>query len=114
MKRRDAIAAVTAVGLAAAAGVYRFTDVIVRHYPPTPYDDLLDRLTDREQAIRLGARLDGDFDVTHQAAQLRAGLDGHDLGAVVSADIGAGRLVEIAGWVVPESLAMLAALASKV
>jgi hypothetical protein len=114
MKRRDAIAAVTAAGMAVAAGLWRFTDVIVKHYPPTPYDDLLNRLTDREQAIKLGARLQGDFDVTHQAARLRATLANQDLGAAVNADIGAGRMIEVAGWVVPETLALLAALAAKV
>ena len=113
MKRRDAIAAVTAAGIAVAAGVYRFTDVIVKHYPPTPYDDLLNRLTDRGQAIKLGSQLQGDFDVTHQVARLRATLANRDLGAAVSADIGAGRMVEIAGWVVPETLALLSALAAK-
>lgn len=114
MKRRDAIAAVTAAAVAAAAGIYRFTDLIVRHYPPTPYDDLLNRLADREQAIRLGKRLGGDFDVTHVAARLRASFANQDLGAAVKADIATGRLVEVAGWVVPESLALLSALAAKV
>ena len=54
MNRRGAIAGIVAAGAALAAGVYRFTDLFVKHYPPTPYDDLLSQLTDRGQAARLG------------------------------------------------------------
>ena len=42
MRRRDyRWQVVVAVGAAAAAGLYRFTDLFVKHYPPTPYDDVL-------------------------------------------------------------------------
>jgi hypothetical protein len=107
------VAAVGAAGAAVAAGLYRFTDLFVKHYPPTPYDDLLTRLVDREEAIRLGAHMPGDFDVPGQAARLRATFANRDLATVVQADIAAGRLVEVDGWVVPQSLALLSALAAK-
>ena len=100
--------------MAVAAGLYRFTDLFVKHYPPTPYDDLLTRLVDREEAIRLGARMTGDFDVQRQAARLRATFAHQDLATAIQADIAAGRLVELDGWVVPETLGLLSALASKV
>src|SRR6185503_9370778 len=54
MRRRSLIAGVTAAGAALAAGLYRFTDLFVKHYPPTPYDDVLAALVDREEAVRLG------------------------------------------------------------
>jgi hypothetical protein len=66
VKRRDLLAAVVAAGMAATAGLYRFTDLFVKHYAPTPYDDLLARLTDREQAAKLGAQLTGSFDLVSQ------------------------------------------------
>ena len=55
MKRRTLIGGVAAAGAAIAAGLYRFTDLFVKHYPPTPYDDLLSVLVDREEAARFGA-----------------------------------------------------------
>ena len=65
-----------------AAGLYRFTDLFVKHYAPTPYDDLLAQLADREQAAKLGAQLTGAFDVPRSlAAQLRAGFAADGSGA---------------------------------
>jgi len=114
MKRRNLLASVAAVGAAAAAGLYRFTDIFVKHYPPTPYDDLLVQLEDRQQASRLGAKLTGAPDAGALAAQLRGGLKPHSLKAVAEADAAAGRVMEVDGWVLPKTLALLSALASKV
>ena len=114
MKRRTLIAGLGAAIAAVTAGLYRFTDLIVKHYPPTPYDDLLARLVDREEASRLGVRMTGDFDVPRQASRLRRTLAGRDLAAAVQADIADGRLVEVDGWLVPQTLALLSALAAKV
>ena len=112
MKRRTFIAGVAAAGAALAAGLYRFTDVFVKHYPPTPYDDLLDKLTDREQAAKLGAKV-ATFDVRSSAAVLRASLHDQSLSAAASADIIAGHMVEVDGWVLPQTVAWLSALAAK-
>ena len=114
MKRRDLLAAVVAAGMVATAGLYRFTDLFVKHYAPTPYDDLLMRLTDREQAAKLGAQLTGSFDITAQSARLRDIFRKQDLAAAANADIAAGRLVEVGGWVLPETVALLSALAARV
>ncbi len=114
MKRRDAIAAIAAAGAALTAGLYRFSDLFVKHYEPTPYDDLLARLTDREQAVKLGAHLPGPFDPTTQSARLRLTFRRQDLGSAVRADAAAGRMVEIDGWVLPETLALLSGLAAHV
>ena len=114
MKRRDVMAAIAATGIAVAAGLYRFTDLFVKHYAPTPYDDLLARLTDREQAAKLGAQLPGSFDIASQSARLRDTFRKQDLAAAANADIAAGHMVEVGGWVLPETVALLSVLAAKV
>jgi hypothetical protein len=113
MKRRTLIGGVAAAGAAVAAGLYRFTDLLVKHYPPTPYDDVLDKVVDREQAAILGAHVEMPGDARALAARARAAVPGK-VTAAAEADIAAGRLVEAGGWLVPQSVALLAALASKV
>ena len=98
MKRRTLIGGMAAAGAALAAGLYRFTDLFAKHYPPTPYDDLLGQLTDREQAIKLGAKAVTALDAPGQAARLRAALQGRDLADAANADIAAGRMIEVDGW----------------
>jgi hypothetical protein len=113
MRRRGLIAGIAAAGVAAAASLYRFTDLFVKHYPPTPYDDVLTALVDREQAARFGASFPGPTDANTLAERLRPMLKSGDLSAAANADIAADRLVEVGGWVVPESVALLCALAAK-
>lgn len=112
MNRRDVIAGIVAAGIAVTAGVYRFTDLFAKHYPPTPYDDLLGKLTDRDQAAKLGAKITA-FDVQSQVAQLRASLQNRSLTDAANADIAAGRMAEVEGWVLPQTLVSLSALAAK-
>ena len=114
MRRRDVAAAVVAAGAAMTAGLYRFTDLFVKHYAPTPYDDLLMRLTDRGEAAKLGAQLTGSFVIAAQSARLRDIFRRQDLAAAANADIAAGHLVEVGGWVLPETVALLSALAARV
>ncbi len=81
----------------------------------TPFDDLLDRLPDRDNARRFGAAVlarGGQFDVSKTAHRLRAQLDATPLSAVLDADVSKGRVAEVKGWVVPETLAELCALAA--
>lgn len=112
MNRRVLIAGLAAAGAAVAAGLYRFTDVFVKHHPATPYDDLLTHLPDRDQAKRLGALVRGAPDANAIAARLRGAMpDG--LTAAAKSDITAGRLVEVEGWLLPQSVVLLAALAAK-
>jgi hypothetical protein len=112
MRRRTVLAGLGALGAVVAAGLYRFTDLITPHYPKTPYDDVLAQLGDRESARILGkAALQGrlDFDAAWAAARLRQMPRLKD---AISADIAAGRMGEVAGWVLPESLVLAAALAA--
>jgi len=81
-----------------------------KHYPPTPYDDLLNQIVDREPAAKLGATMAPAGDAASLAARLRARPK---LTAAASADIAAGRMIEADGWLLPESLALYAMLAAK-
>jgi outer membrane scaffolding protein for murein synthesis (MipA/OmpV family) len=112
MNRRALLAGLVATGAAVAAGTYRFTDIFVKRYPATPYDDLLTHLGDREQAARLGAAARHPSDAVTLASRLRASVPG-DLEAAVQADIAAGRLTEVQGWLLPQTLVLLSALAAK-
>jgi len=113
VKRRVFVGGIAAAGAVLAAGLYRFTDLLVKHYPPTPYDDLLERLTDRDQAGKLGAKASGAFDAHSEASRLRAALQNKSLAAAADADIAAGRVTEIDGWLLPETVALLSVLAAK-
>lgn len=88
-----------------------------KHYPPTPYDDVLGQLIDRDAAARLGpaalSALPG-FAPAAAAARLRVLLGNHGLAAAAGADASAGRIVEARGWLLPQSVALLSALAAKV
>lgn len=114
MKRRTIIGGVAAAGAAVAAGLYRFTDLFVKHYPPTPYDDVLAALVDREEAARLGALVQDAPAANALAAKLRVMLKPNGFAGAVGSDIASDRLAEVDGWVVPESVALLSALAAKV
>lgn len=122
MKRRSIITGAAAAGTAVAAGLYRFTDLFVKHYPPTPYDDLLTLVVDREQAAKLGHTLVADLphggypglSSDNIAKELRQRLAGRNLRDVVLADVAAGKTVERNGWVLPLSVALLSTLAYRV
>jgi hypothetical protein len=113
MKRRAMIAGLVAASVAVAAGLHRFTNLFVKHYPPTPYDDVLAALVDREQAAKLGAAVPGRLEPQSLAAQLRTSL-APGLAAAAQSDAAAGRMTEVDGWLLPQSVALLAALASRV
>ncbi len=109
----------SALGIAGLAiiggGVYESIHDTARRYPRTPYDDLLDKLADRESAKALGKQiLTGAFDPKATAATLRAKLKEKELADVLEADITNDATVELRGWVIPQTLAELCALAAKV
>jgi hypothetical protein len=112
--RRSVVAGVAAAGAAVVAGLYRFTDLMVKHYAATPYDDVLARLVDREQAAKLGAKVPGTASAKMLAGQLRPSLAPNGLAGAASADVAAGRMMEVDGWLLPQSVALLSALASSV
>ena len=86
-----------------------------RRYAPTPYDDLLAQLVDRDAAVRVGAAVriaEPDFNAKAAARELRQRFEQRNLAEVSDADIREGRVVEVSGWVLPESLAQLCTLAA--
>ena len=112
MSRRDlglGAAAMAFVG-AAALGYRHFFG---RWYAPTPYDDLLHQIADRKPAARLGAEAITtmpDFDVARLAARLRR--PGFTLRRA-RGDAAEGRVMEVGGWIVPETVVLYSALASQ-
>ena len=90
-------------------------NLLARHYPPSPYDDLFALLPDRENAARLGAVLvrgRDRSDARATALSLRQKIGGHSLATAIASDVADSRLAEAQGWLIPESLADLCALAA--
>jgi len=110
MRRRTLLGGVVAL-LAAGGAAWKFR-LFGKHYPPTPYDDLLGQIVEREPAIAFGAAARKALPAAAQiAATLRK--DGRVLGATAQTEPGEGKITEVAGWVVPQSVALYAALAAQ-
>lgn len=117
MNRRSVIAFVGS-GVAVAAGAlgYEAWRVFGTHYPPTPYDDLLGLLSDREAARQVGAaflQAHSDFTPTDAAAALRQRIAHRPLAIVLENEITHGELTEAGHWLIPQTLVGLCALAAK-
>ena len=85
-------------------------------HKPTPYDDLLALLEDREADARLGDAVlaeKGEIDAAAVAASLREKLKHGSLADIAAKEAVGGRVLEGKGWVLPETVAMLCALAAK-
>ncbi|MGH6870474.1 MAG: hypothetical protein ACREHE_03110 [Rhizomicrobium sp.] len=104
------------IGLSLIGGTaYEMAHILRRHYPPTAFDDLLDLLPDRENAERIGVVVIANartFDVARVARDLRRRIARHPLADALEDDTAHGRLVEIGGWVMPETLTELCGLAA--
>lgn len=117
--RRPLLASVLGIaGLAIiGGGVYEGIHRVTHHYPRTPYDDLLYKLADRESAKAMGAQVlatEKTFDVKATAHALRLHLHHRDLADVLEEEIRESAVTELRGWVIPQTLAQLCALAAKV
>jgi len=115
--RRPVLAAIFGLlGLGIVGGtVYETAHIIGRRYAPTAFDDLLSLLPDRDGAEKLGTIVLGDapaFDVRRVARDLRRKIGTRTLADVLGADAAQGRLAEISGWLIPETLAQLCGLAA--
>jgi hypothetical protein len=96
--------------------IYEGPRLLGRRYPHTKYDDLLDQLPDRESAAKLGRVALADepqFDPKSAADALRHGAANGSLPRAIAADVAQGRLVEVQGWVLPESLVRVSSIAAK-
>ena len=102
-----------AAALGAAALGLTLPKWLGRRYAPTPYDDLLAELVDRDAAAQIGnvARASlPTFSAKAAARELRQRFEQRNLAEVLDADIKQGRLAEVGGWVLPDSLAQLCTL----
>jgi hypothetical protein len=85
------------------------------HHAPTPYDDLLDLLESREDAARAGSLMTAiPGDAAMLAKELRATFSGFSLAQICARELDRKELFLADGWVVPNSLARLCALAARV
>jgi hypothetical protein len=99
--------------VAAGGAAWRF-HLFGPHYPPTPYDDLLNQIADREAARVFGQAALKTMP-NRDAANLARLLRGQGtLAALAESDPAKARVTEVSGWVVPESVARYAALAAAV
>jgi hypothetical protein len=111
----EGLVATAAIAVAAAA-VFEAPRLFAPRYAPSPFDDLLAKLPDRESAVRLGAAfLAGrkNFDAQGTATGLRKRLAATSLATAMNNDLRESRMIEAHGWVLPETLGDLCALAAK-
>jgi len=115
LTRREAVIGASigaAAGVAGVGGRY----FLRKRHAPSPYDDLLALLDDRDADAQIGetvlAEIE-DFDPQATADDLRARLAHNTLSGLMAEDASEGRLVEAGGWILPETLGALCALAAK-
>lgn len=87
-----------------------------KRYAPTPYDDLIALVEDRDGAAQIGETVLAelkDFEPVALANDLRRRIAARPLPTVLTEDASKARLVEAGGWVLPESLGLICALAAK-
>jgi hypothetical protein len=111
--RRPLLAALGATAGVAAIGGVAYEGVQLWDGPAGPYGDLLASLGHREQAVLIGKAVLSDmpkFRAVEAAKDLRRALNSSSLPALLTADAGAGRIVEAQGWVLPETLARACAV----
>jgi len=115
LSRRDAIIAAGGGIAVIAAGVTGRLLLRKRH-AKSPYDDLLALLEDRDAAAQIGETVLAEVEETDpktMADNLRGRIGKRSLEAVLADDVAVGRVVEAGGWVLPETLGLLCALAAK-
>ncbi|GAA0546268.1 23S rRNA U2552 (ribose-2'-O)-methylase RlmE/FtsJ [Rhizomicrobium palustre] len=115
VSRRNLIVGAGGVVVLGAAGVGA-SKFLRKRYAPSPYDDLLVALNDRDGAAQIGEAVlavKPDFEATAVAAALRTKLQHSTFADLAAKDAASGKLVEARGWVLPESFGLLCALAAK-
>jgi hypothetical protein len=126
--RRPLLASLAGLfGVAVAGGlVYEGVHVFGHRYPRTKYDDLLDQLSDRESAAKLGQVVIAENEKhvhpwpgtapDEAATELRSGPGRGSLARAVDWDIDESHshLAMVEGWLIPFSLVQAAILAATV
>lgn len=115
MNRRALLSGLATVVLLGAGGAAFRWHLFGSRYRPTPYDDLLDQIDDRQPARLLGeAVLKTMPEATAERLAARLRRQSEDLVSGAGADAAQGRVIEIKGWILPRSVALYAALAASV
>lgn len=112
--RRNALIAGSTAAVVVTGLTGRF--LLRRRYTPSPYDDLLALVDDRDAAAQLGESVLADekeFEPQQTAQQVRERIAGRPLPLVAAEDAAQGRVAEAGGWVLPQTLALICALAAK-
>jgi hypothetical protein len=111
-------------GVAAALGIAALGITVPRlfgrRYRTTPYDNMLAQLIDREEAIKVGqAAIEAAPRDTFAgsspalAKALRRRMDQRTIAEVTNSDLAQGNILEVKGWVLPETLVLLCVLAAR-
>ncbi len=99
-----------------AGGAYEASRLLGAQHGPSSYDDLLAKLDDRDDGTLVGKAVlvdDNVFNAKAAAGTLRIRLQHTTITQAAADDAAAGRLLEAQGWVLPETVALLCALAAK-
>lgn len=113
--RRFIVGGAAGVSASIIAGVFA-PRWFAKRYPPTPCDDLLSLLDDREAAKKIGQQFLKDypnFTAAKAARALRQHIGRRTPEAVLESEIANGQLTEASHWVMPQTLVGLCALAAK-
>jgi len=114
--RRNFLVVGTGAGIAIAGAVgYEGWRYFAKRYPPTPYDDLLSYLSDRDAAKQIGRAFlaaNRGFTPANAAAALRKRIGARPISNVLHDELAAGDIVEAAHWLLPQTLVGLCALAA--
>ena len=91
------------------------------NYAKSQYDDLFEKLVDRDAAVLVGERALGELGPggaerlgsgAPMARELRDSLNGRTLAQVVAIELAGERVSEVGGWVLPTTLLSLCLLAA--
>lgn len=111
-------------GIAAALGIAALGLTVPRlfgrRFRSTPYDDLFAQLVDREEAIKVGQAAIDTAALPAAPARpgalakaLRQRVERRTLAEVTNSDLAEGKIAEVKGWVLPETLVLLCVLAAR-
>jgi hypothetical protein len=114
MRRRGVLGGVVAAAVVAAGGAAWRFHLFSPHYPPTPYDDLLNQITDRKPARMFGGAALKTMPGANAGSLARMLRGQETLAAAAASDPARDRVTEVSGWVVPQSVARYAALSAAV
>ena len=112
--RRWLLGGIAAIA-AAAVALRGLPRLLHHHYRPSAYDDLFSKLADRDSSVAFGRAISPSAPGSAGAIAtlLRQRLRTRTLRSVAASELSQGRVFVAGGWVVPESLALICALASR-